>query len=234
MTLVAKASMRASRRSKGVGGGAKADYALRKRWNFCIVVHEECYLERKWLNYHSILEFFTPKIWYFNNFLFASQKRVTCLTRDFMLMVQSGRRSSSRKTNRHQSPMLMMTVTMAFRRIALHCSESSQSVTFARSPPLSLHFNPLCICPVRSRSVAVHLSIYSPRSLFGGWFQAKSQVRLVSLRSCQSNTSSNRFLHGLSGAVVLYHHFCTIEGIACGSTKYFTQWHLVSLSSKMT
>ena len=46
--------------------------------------------------------------------------------------------------------------------------------------------------------------------------------------------SSNRFLHGLSGAVVLYHYFCSIEGIACGSTKYITQWHLVSLSSKRT
>ena len=33
--------------------------------------------------------------------------------------------------------MMTVTVTMAFRRIALHCSESSQSVTFARSPPLS-------------------------------------------------------------------------------------------------
>ena len=44
----------------------------------------------------------------------------------------------------------------------------------------------------------------------------------------------NRFLHGLSGAVVLYDYFCSIEGIACGGTKNMTQWHLVSLSSKKT
>ena len=44
----------------------------------------------------------------------------------------------------------------------------------------------------------------------------------------------NRFLHGLSGAVVLYQYFCSIEGLACGSTNYVTQWHLVSLSSKRT
>ena len=44
--------------------------------------------------------------------------------------------------------------------------------------------------------------------------------------------ANNRFLHGLSGAVVLYQYFCSIEGIACGSTKYVTQWHLVSQSSK--
>ena len=31
--------------------------------------------------------------------------------------------------------------------------------------------------------------------------------------------TSNRFLLGLSGAVVLYHYFCLIDGIACGSTK---------------
>ena len=44
----------------------------------------------------------------------------------------------------------------------------------------------------------------------------------------------NHFLHGLSGAVVLYHYFCSIEGIACGSPKYIIQWHLVSLSSERT
>ena len=72
------------------------------------------------------------------------------LTRDFMLMVQSGRSS---KTNRHQSPMLMMTVTMAFHRIALL---QVKSVTFSRL------LNPLCICPI-----AVNLSIYSALPIRG-------------------------------------------------------------------
>ena len=52
--------------------------------------------------------------------------------------------------------------------------------------------------------------------------------------SSRSGRPGNRFLHGLSGAVVLYQYFCSIEGIACGSTKYIIQWHLVSLSSKRT
>ena len=46
--------------------------------------------------------------------------------------------------------------------------------------------------------------------------------------------SPSRFLQGLSGAGVLYQYFCLIEGIACGITKYITQWHLVSLRSKRT
>ena len=53
-------------------------------------------------------------------------------------------------------------------------------------------------------------------------------------RSYSLSFITNRFLHGLSGAVVLYHYFCSIEGIACGGTKNMTQWHLVSLSSKKT
>ena len=45
---------------------------------------------------------------------------------------------------------------------------------------------------------------------------------------------ASRYLLGLSGAVVLHHYFWFIEGIACGGTKYVTQWHLVSLSSRRT
>ena len=40
------------------------------------------------------------------------------------------------------------------------------------------------------------------------------------------------YLLGLSGAVVLHQYFWFIEGIACGGTKYVTQWHLVSMSSR--
>ena len=34
-----------------------------------------------------------------------------------------------------------------------------------------------------------------------------------------SASATNRFLVWLSGAVVPYHFFCLIDGIACGSTK---------------
>ena len=40
----------------------------------------------------------------------------------------------------------------------------------------------------------------------------------------------NRFLVGLNGAGVLYYFFRSKDGIACVATKYFTQWHLVSLN----
>ena len=44
----------------------------------------------------------------------------------------------------------------------------------------------------------------------------------------------NLHLLGLSGAVVPHHYFWIKGDIACGSTKYVTQWHLVSLSSRRT
>ena len=38
---------------------------------------------------------------------------------------------------------------------------------------------------------------------------------------------------GLNGAGVLYYIFSSKDGIACGGTTYFTQWHLVFLNCKV-
>ena len=61
-----------------------------------------------------------------------------------------------------------------------------------------------------------------------------NKLRLQYTSFCKVSTDvmaiSNRFLVGLNGAGVLYYFFRSKDGIACVATKYFTQWHLVSLN----
>ena len=44
----------------------------------------------------------------------------------------------------------------------------------------------------------------------------------------ESSSVSSRYL-GVEWYCCSHHYFWFIEGIACGGTKYITQWYLVSL-----
>ena len=84
-------------------------------------------------------------------------------------------------------------------------------------------------CGLEVYSVRLKKYIFS-----GGISRVFGLAARILFNPLSSLSTPNRFLHGLSGAVVLYHYFCSIEGIACGSPQYIIQWHLVSLSSKRT
>ena len=174
----AKASARPVH-SVGGGANAKADYALRKRWNFCIVVHEESYILGK---RRTVLN---TGMFYNKNMVF--QPYLTCFTQTWRLQASDlphpwfHANGSIWPQQQDESTSKPNADDDGDGGILPHCIAPSQSHSVS---PLLL--NPLCICPV-GRSLCIWAFIR--RSLFG--IGCRLNPRWARLHSSWSNTWSH-------------------------------------------